>query len=211
MLGDASSSIGSYHPALSTLDSPPADPLGWDTNGSHISTSDCDILTFDPDIPIKFEASDFDWSGMADYKNLFHGLGDKGPTATTVGLQTDGAKAISETSPPPKMRSASRKPKNLQGRPSVPAEIRQARDSHNNVEKKYRTRLKSHFERLLSVLQESMPKSEYRGKDGSVKDPHCFSRGEVLDAARRRIVVLEEENKRLATQVELLSQGLMDT
>ena len=93
----------------------------------------------------------------------------------------------------------------------MPAEIRQARDSHNNVEKQYRTRLKYHFERLLSVLQESMPKNEYRGKDGSVKDPHCFSRGEVLDAARRRILVLEEENKRLATQVELLSQGLMNT
>ncbi|KAH7193946.1 uncharacterized protein B0J16DRAFT_412486 [Fusarium flagelliforme] len=209
VFGDASTSIGSYYQALSTLESSVTSPLMWDTATSHFGTSNCDAFTFDPDIAIKFEPSEFDWLGMTDYKDLFHGRGEKSSTTTSVMMQTDGTEDVSRISPPPKMRSASRKPKNLRARPPIPSESRQARDSHNKVEKQYRTRLKYHFERLLLVLQESMPKSQYRGKDGSVKDPYCFSRGEVLDVARQRILALQEENKRLATQVELLRQGLM--
>jgi hypothetical protein len=209
VFGDASTSIGPYPQALSTLESPLTSPLVWDTVTSHVGTSDCDAFTFDPDIAIKFEPSEFDWYGMTDYKDLFLGRGEKSSTATSVTLQTDGTEDVLKMSPPPKMRSASRKAKNRRGRPPITSEIRQARDSHNNVERQYRTRLKYHFERLLSVLQESMPKSQYKGKDGPVKDPYCFSRGEVLDAARQRILALEEENERLATQVELLRQDLM--
>jgi len=209
MFSDPSTSIGSYHQALSTLESSLTSPLVWDTATSHVGTSDRDAFIYDPDIAIKFEPSEFDWYGMTDYEDLCQRRGEKGSTTTSVTLQTDGAEDVSKISLQPKMRSASRKPKNLGGRPLIPSKTRQARDSHNNVEKQYRTRLKYHFEKLLLVLQESMPKSQYGGKDGSVRDPYCFSRGEVLDAARQRILALEEENKRLANQVELLRQGLM--
>ncbi|WXC67278.1 hypothetical protein SNK03_013062 [Fusarium graminearum] len=107
------------------------------------------------------------------------------------------------------MRSASRKPKTFRGRPPIQGNIRQARESHNDVERQYRTRLKFRFERLLSVLQASMPKNESKGEDGSVKDGYCFSRGEVLDAARQRILTLEEENKKLVTRLEMTSQIFM--
>ncbi|KAF4446851.1 Allergen Fus c 3 [Fusarium austroafricanum] len=209
VLGDASWRIGPYHPVVSTFNSSLAGPLLWDTTTSHIGTSDSDEFSFDPGIPMRSESSEFDWCSMTHDKGLIQGHREKSPTATSVSLQTDGIEDVSKTSPPAKMRSASRKPKNFRGRSSIPADIRQARESHNNVEKQYRTRLKYRFERLLSALQASMPKNESKGEDGSVRDPYCFSRGEVLDVARQRILTLEEENKRLATRVEMLSRNFM--
>ncbi|KAH7150638.1 hypothetical protein DER46DRAFT_664595 [Fusarium sp. MPI-SDFR-AT-0072] len=116
-----------------------------------------------------------------------------------------------QTSQEAKMRSASRKPKKVQTKPQLPLNILQARESHNNVEKKYRTRLKLRFERLLAVLQASKLKSEGVAKGESEEPEYCYSRGEVLDAARQHILTLEEENKRLTMQLKELTRGLIST
>lgn len=213
--GDASWNIGPYHPALSTpnLLSPDfslAGPLSLEPAIAHVGTSGSDNFTFSPSITIRPEPSEFGLSNMDQDKGLSQEHGAQGPTATAISLQTDSLKCGSKTSSPQaKMRSASRKPKTFRGRPRLPANIRQARDLHNNVEKQYRTRLKVRFERLLSVLQASMLKNETKSDDGLMKDDYCFSRGEVLDAAVQRILTLEEENRMLATSMEMLSHKLM--
>ncbi|CZR49019.1 uncharacterized protein FPRO_12456 [Fusarium proliferatum ET1] len=105
------------------------------------------------------------------------------------------------------MRSASHRPKKVSKKPALPAHVVQARECHNNVEKQYRTRLKQKFERLLAVLQASKTKEDSRGK-GDLEAPDCgYSRGEVLDFARQRILTLEEENKQLSDQVLNLDRG----
>ncbi|EXL65436.1 hypothetical protein FOPG_18340 [Fusarium oxysporum f. sp. conglutinans race 2 54008] len=108
-----------------------------------------------------------------------------------------------------KMRSASRRPKRLRRKPSIPPNIQQARECHNNVEKQYRTRLKLRFESLLMAIQASRPKNDNVGGDDSVDADYCYSRGEVLDAARQRILTLEEENKRLSTRIQELNKSPM--
>ncbi|KAJ0130367.1 Alkaline ceramidase YPC1 [Fusarium oxysporum f. sp. albedinis] len=107
-----------------------------------------------------------------------------------------------------KMRSASRKPKRLQRISTVPLNIQHARECHNNVEKKYRTRLKIRFEKLLMVLHASKPKNEGKDEDDLVDPDYSYSRGEVLDAARQRILTLEE-NKRLTSQIKELKKSFM--
>ncbi|KAF5621086.1 Allergen Fus c 3 [Fusarium tjaetaba] len=106
-----------------------------------------------------------------------------------------------------KMRSASRRPKKVSKKPALPAHVVQARECHNNVEKQYRTRLKQKFERLLAVLQASKMKDETDG-EGDSEAPDCgYSRGEVLDFARQRILALEEENRHLSDQVQHIDKG----
>jgi hypothetical protein len=106
-----------------------------------------------------------------------------------------------------KMRSASRRPKKVSKKPALPAHVVQARECHNNVEKQYRTRLKQKFERLLAVLQASKTKDE-SGGEGDSEAPDCgYSRGEVLDFARQRILALEEENRYLSDQVQHPDRG----
>lgn len=204
--GNLSWRLGSYHPALSTLNSSLADLLSWDLTTSPIGTSDPEEFNFSQGIKMRSESPECGRCSMNQEKGLSLKHESKGSTATSVSLQTDMVKDGSKPSAPAKMRSASRKSKNFRGKPAVPANIRQARESHNNVEKKYRSRLKFRFEGLLSALQASMPKNESKGEDGPVEDDHCFSRGEVLDAARDRILTLEEENKRLETRFKFLSQ-----
>ncbi|KAF4435285.1 Allergen Fus c 3 [Fusarium acutatum] len=100
-----------------------------------------------------------------------------------------------------KMRSASSRPKKVSKKPALPAHVVQARECHNNIEKQYRTRLKQKFERLLAVLQASNTKDE-SGGEGESEAPDCgYSRGEVLDFARQRILTLEEDNRHLADQL----------
>ncbi|RYC79511.1 hypothetical protein BFJ63_vAg17603 [Fusarium oxysporum f. sp. narcissi] len=108
-----------------------------------------------------------------------------------------------------KMRSASRKPKRLRRKSTVPLNIQHARECHNNVEKQYRTRLKIRFEKLLMVLQASKLKNEGKGEDDSVDPDYSYSRGEVLDAARQRILALEEVNKCLTSQIKELKKSFM--
>ncbi|KAM5364944.1 hypothetical protein ACJA88_012786 [Fusarium oxysporum] len=161
----------------------------WGIDGYHLALSTPNLLLSD--------------SSSAEY-------GTKGPIATTVSLQTDSLEDVPKASSPAvKMRSASRKPKTLRGKPSIPANIQLARESLNNVERDYRTRLKVRFEKLLRAVQESMFKNETTDEDGSVRDDYRFSRGEVLDAARQRILALEEEKRRLTTRVEILNHNLM--
>ncbi|KAI6756153.1 hypothetical protein HG530_011889 [Fusarium avenaceum] len=207
--GNLSWRLGSYHPNLSTLNSSLADLFSWDPITPPIGASDPDEFTLDQGITMKSESSEFSPCNTKQDKGLSRADDSKGPTAIGISLQTDRIEDDSKPSAPAKMRSASRKPKNRRERPSLPANTRQARESHNNVEKQYRSRLKFRFERLLSVVQASMPKNESKSENGTVKDDYCFSRGEVLDAARDRILTLEEENKTLATRIELLSQNLV--
>ncbi|KAJ9419709.1 hypothetical protein QL093DRAFT_2591227 [Fusarium oxysporum] len=108
-----------------------------------------------------------------------------------------------------KLRSASRKPKRFRVKPAVAPKTQQARECHNNVEKQYRTRLKLRFEKLLTVLQASRREDERPGEAKSLETNYCFSRGDVLDAARQRILALEEENKQLSCKIKELSQALM--
>ncbi|UPK91463.1 hypothetical protein LCI18_002398 [Fusarium solani-melongenae] len=93
-----------------------------------------------------------------------------------------------------KLRSASRKPKRSthHKRPSHKSGIR-ARECHNLVEKLYRNRLKAQFEALLAVLPVSQPLDCTRPITGNAQQGQYFSRGQVLDAARERILELEKE------------------
>ncbi|KIL88517.1 hypothetical protein FAVG1_08599 [Fusarium avenaceum] len=109
----------------------------------------------------------------------------------------------------PKLRSASRKPKRSQIKRTFPLITQRARECHNNVEKQYRTRLKLSFEGLLMVLQASRPEDKGSEEEESLGTNFCISRGEVLDAARQRILTLEEENKRLLFRHEGISLDLV--
>jgi hypothetical protein len=113
-------------------------------------------------------------------------------------------------SPEVKLRSASRKPKRTrQQRISVAANVQRARNCHNNIEKKYRARLKQGFERLLAVLYTSMPPMNLTGNESKSLDAgYCYSRGEVLDAAVQRILAVEEDNRRLTCRLLELSEAL---
>ncbi|KAL5611012.1 hypothetical protein FOBRF1_007129 [Fusarium oxysporum] len=90
------------------------------------------------------------------------------------------------------LRSASRKPKNHRRRGPAAGIQTHARECHNLVEKQYRTRLKSQFERLLAVLPAAHAQSlAYR--DSTAHSDQVLSRGQVLDLARHRILELEDE------------------
>ncbi|PNP49301.1 hypothetical protein FNYG_16016 [Fusarium nygamai] len=104
-----------------------------------------------------------------------------------------------------KLRSASRKPKRPRKKPALSL---QARECHNEIDKQYPTRLKLRFENLLVVLQASRTNDD--GLSGvSVTDVgYVFSRAEVLDAARHRILALEKENDKLSSRVKQLTHGV---
>ncbi|PNP85467.1 hypothetical protein FNYG_01296 [Fusarium nygamai] len=154
------------------------------------------------------EHVDSSWADMSQAKVL--------PPVLTTGLLERRNSALSneeslvglEKSPTQvKMRSASRRPKKVSKKAALPAHVVQARECHNNVEKQYRTRLKQKFEQLLAVLQASKTKDE-SGGEGDSEAPDCgYSRGEVLDFARQRILALEEENRHLSDQVQHLDRG----
>ncbi|KAH7199041.1 uncharacterized protein B0J16DRAFT_240823, partial [Fusarium flagelliforme] len=95
------------------------------------------------------------------------------------------------------LRTASHKPKkpkrrltkNMAYKKLTSLEIlKQPRQSHNLVEKRYRSKLKSHFESLLAVLP-APPSKDCHDHNSCT---HFFSRAEVLVAARDRIISLEE-------------------
>ncbi|KAJ3455335.1 hypothetical protein MRS44_013935 [Fusarium solani] len=125
--------------------------------------------------------------------------GEPSPPQPPADNDVNRDKNSSKRRPDTKLRSASRKPKALTRRqPPVPKKVLHARECHNSVEKRYRTRLKLHFESLLAAIQ--APRATGVGPDyqGSAIPGHCVSRGEVLDGARQRILALERENKQLA-------------
>ncbi|SPJ91934.1 uncharacterized protein FTOL_13588 [Fusarium torulosum] len=91
------------------------------------------------------------------------------------------------------LRSASRKSKNRKRRrPVLSNSQKHARECHNLVEKQYRTRLKAQFENLLAVLPTPQDPN-YAGKDATGNPGRYLSRGQVLDAAKERIIKLEKE------------------
>ncbi|KAK2684682.1 hypothetical protein QWA68_016494 [Fusarium oxysporum] len=120
----------------------------------------------------------------------------------------EGLKGVSNNRTEVKMRSASCRAKKVQ-KHQLPAHVLEARKSHNNVEKQYRTRLKLRFERLLAVLEASKVRDEVAGEGDSGPPDLGYSQGEVLDAASQRILTLEEENRHLSTQIRNLKQGFM--
>ena len=77
-----------------------------------------------------------------------------------------------------------------------------SREAHSQVEKKYRDRLNDQFKRLLATLAASS-KSDPESMDDDNKRP--LSKSAVLGLARRRLLGLEKENRKLATEVERLT------
>ncbi|KNB18559.1 hypothetical protein FOXG_22282 [Fusarium oxysporum f. sp. lycopersici 4287] len=88
------------------------------------------------------------------------------------------------------LRSASRKSKNRKRLSAPPSNQACARESHNFVEKHYRARLKTQFERLLAVLPAAQAHS-LAERDATANHGQILSRGQVLDMARNRILELE--------------------
>jgi len=99
--------------------------------------------------------------------------------------------------------------------PLAPEE-RRARESHNFVEKQYRSRLNQQFESLLAVLLAG--KDARSGGGGGTRwgdasaaaaaDDRRLSKAEVLEKARRRIEDLEELTRTLALEKEELLGNL---
>lgn len=130
----------------------------------------------------------------------FHGIG-----GIAQQMQEDIDKDLAEA----KLRSASHKSKNSRTNSAVAPNVAKARNCHNKVEKQYRARLKTRFGRLLTVLQASMPVQNADGNAiGSLDANYAYSRGEVLDLATDRILTMQEENRRLVLQVQMLTLSM---
>ncbi|KAF5716040.1 hypothetical protein FMUND_6533 [Fusarium mundagurra] len=100
------------------------------------------------------------------------------------------SKSISLPAPDIQLRSASRKSKKHKRRGVPPSNQVHARENHNLVEKHYRARLKTQFERLLAVLPAAQALS-LADRDTAANLGQVLSRGQVLDMARNRILELE--------------------
>jgi hypothetical protein len=100
------------------------------------------------------------------------------------------SKSISLPAPEVALRSASRKSKNRKHCSAATSNQTQAREYHNDVEKHYRARLKTKFERLLAVLPAAQARS-LADRDTATNVGRVLSRGEILDMARDRILALE--------------------
>ncbi|KAI8648708.1 BHLH domain-containing protein [Fusarium keratoplasticum] len=108
------------------------------------------------------------------------------------------------------LRSASRKPKKSarRRRPAGPTrEEANARECHNMVEKQYRSRLKAQFESLLAVLPVAQP-LDHTDQIAAVNPGQCFSRGQVLDAARETILRQQNEIETLTAGRDQLARDL---
>ncbi|KAJ9419434.1 hypothetical protein QL093DRAFT_2364306 [Fusarium oxysporum] len=127
------------------------------------------------------------------------------PQSLTAGI----SEQLERTPPEVKMRSVSHKLKKVHKKPGLPAHVLQARECYNNMEKQYRTRLKLRFEGLLAVLEACKMRDEAVGEGDPEAPDFGYSRGEVLDAARQRVLTLEEENRHLSTQLSDLNKTLM--
>ena len=89
-------------------------------------------------------------------------------------------------------------------KPSSSEALKQPRENHNLAEKRYRSRLKNHFESLLAVLP--VPPSKDSNDDDNCD--HRFSRAEVLVFARERIVALEEGFEAMSKERDRLLRGI---
>ncbi|KAI8652342.1 BHLH domain-containing protein [Fusarium keratoplasticum] len=107
------------------------------------------------------------------------------------------------------LRTASEKPKRLarHRKPVGPSMEASAREGHNLAEKQYRIRLKAQFEALLAVLPVAK-KSNDVDQASRVIQGQCFSRGEVLDAARETILKQENEIEALTAKRDQLERDM---
>ncbi|KAJ9138103.1 hypothetical protein NKR23_g8610 [Pleurostoma richardsiae] len=97
-------------------------------------------------------------------------------------------------------------------------EERRARRNHNNVEKQYRNRLNTQFEKLLAVLPAADQRAAVGGGKGgkgassagavAESDDKRMSKAEVLDLARRRIGQLEDERRALQEERNRLMENV---
>ncbi|KAH7183739.1 hypothetical protein BKA60DRAFT_549133 [Fusarium oxysporum] len=110
--------------------------------------------------------------------------------ATSGPLTPPEQESISLPAPDVQLRSASRDSKNRKRRGAAPSNQAHARESHNLVEKHYRARLKTQFERLLAVLPAAEALS-LADRDTAANLGQVLSRGQVLDMARNHILELE--------------------
>uniref|UniRef100_A0A0C4BL12 BHLH domain-containing protein n=3 Tax=Fusarium oxysporum TaxID=5507 RepID=A0A0C4BL12_FUSOF len=146
---------------------------------------------------------------MADGVQWFTGSDMSQTTVPPQSLTAGISEQLERTPPEVKMRSASHKLKKVHKKPGLPAHVLQARECYNNMEKQYRTRLKLRFEGLLAVLEACKMRDEAVGEGDPEAPDFGYSRGEVLDAARQRVLTLEEENRHLSTQLSDLNKTLM--
>lgn len=129
--------------------------------------------------------------------------------ATAFPADRDAAGKKHTVRPDIKLRSASSKPKKPSRRapPGPKKEVRD-RECHNLVEKQYRTRLKAQFEALLAVLLAAQPLGHHDGGASGAGLGQYLSRGQVLDAAKKRILRLEKELERVASERDRLLRDL---
>ena len=119
------------------------------------------------------------------------GSGEAGQTRPPISKNLD--KEASDKSSKPKSAIEER------GRLSA------SRESHNQVEKKYRDRLNDQFKRLQATLAvSSEPDPEARDDDSQ----RPLSKSAVLGLARHRLLFLEKEKSKLSNEVERLT-GLL--
>jgi len=81
-------------------------------------------------------------------------------------------------------------------------QTKSSRESHNQVEKQYRDRLNDQFQRLLATVALAS-----QGDSDAMDDDNQrpLSKSAVLGLARRRLLVLEKENRQLSSEVERLT------
>lgn len=107
--------------------------------------------------------------------------------ATTGGITNDGEC--------PKDRSTPRETSRTMNKPRL---------SHNEIEKRYRTRLNAEFDRLLASLPNTMTMG-----GGNTQDKHrSVGKAKVLCLARERIDALELQNESLRHDVEQLRKHM---
>ncbi|EXL94455.1 hypothetical protein FOIG_12650 [Fusarium odoratissimum NRRL 54006] len=99
-------------------------------------------------------------------------------------------KSILLPAPDVQLRSASRDSKNRKRRGAAPSNQVHARESHNLIERHYRARLKTQFERLLAVLPAAQALS-LAGRGTAASLGQVLGRGQVLGMAGGRILELE--------------------
>lgn len=122
-------------------------------------------------------------------------------SATVTGLESEPPNTdafIGQGSPPKGNNSQTE---------TLTLEERRVRQNHNIVEKQYRNRLNSQFERLLSIL----PANRLDGSDVAQSvdfDDRRMSKAEVLKLARRRIYSLNDEIQKLNKESDNLRSSV---
>ncbi|KAH8896949.1 hypothetical protein GQ53DRAFT_530613 [Thozetella sp. PMI_491] len=89
---------------------------------------------------------------------------------------------------------------------SLETEAAARRRTHNHVERRYRIRLSEKFEQLLDLLDmdHKLDATTSPGKEGAAR----LSKGDVLDLAMKRIRDLEERDKEMTQEKEVMRAAL---